>query len=308
MKIAVCSDLHLEFGALELNNPGGVDVLVLSGDILVDADLRERADVDILGMNNKSNQYHTFMQHCAAEFPVVLYVAGNHEHYHGDYVKTLPQLKQKFSYLPNVHILDKELYEVNDTVFVGGTLWTDMNRQDELTMYHVQKNMNDFRCIENSDRAVNFKAQVPREKPVDVTDSEWLALPSEQRYRVEFKTRTASFCPADSVNDHRNMLDYIRIVYQDMVPWKQMVVLGHHSPSHLSIHSKYRNDDLMNGAYSSDLSEFMLDRPGIKLWTHGHTHEDFDYMIGSCRVVCNPRGYDGYEARAEHFKLKVVEL
>jgi len=52
----------------------------------------------------------------------------------------------------------------------------------------------------------------------------------------------------------------------------------------------------MNGAYHSDLSEFILDHPQIKLWTHGHTHHPFDYMIGGTRIVCNPRGYDGYEA------------
>jgi hypothetical protein len=31
-------------------------------------------------------------------------------------------------------------------------------------------------------------------------------------------------------------------------------------------------------------------------------------MIGSTRIVCNPRGYDGYEERADYFKLKVVEV
>jgi hypothetical protein len=64
----------------------------------------------------------------------------------------------------------------------------------------------------------------------------------------------------------------------------------------------------MNGGYSSELAEYILDRPKIKLWTHGHTHDVFDYMIGTTRVVCNPRGYDGYEQRAEDFELKVVEV
>ena len=40
MKIAVCSDLHLEFGDLYLNNDEGADVLVLSGDIFVASDLK----------------------------------------------------------------------------------------------------------------------------------------------------------------------------------------------------------------------------------------------------------------------------
>jgi hypothetical protein len=64
----------------------------------------------------------------------------------------------------------------------------------------------------------------------------------------------------------------------------------------------------MNGAYSSDLSEYILDHPQIKLWTHGHTHEDFDYLIGSTRIVCNPRGYIKYESRADEFNLKFVEI
>lgn len=64
----------------------------------------------------------------------------------------------------------------------------------------------------------------------------------------------------------------------------------------------------MNGGYTSDLIDFILDRPQIKLWTHGHTHEQFDYMLGTTRVVCNPRGYDGYEDMADQFQLKYFEV
>jgi hypothetical protein len=51
----------------------------------------------------------------------------------------------------------------------------------------------------------------------------------------------------------------------------------------------------MNGAYSTDLSEFILDRPQIKVFVHGHCHDDFDYLIGTTRIVCHPRGYVNYE-------------
>jgi hypothetical protein len=44
------------------------------------------------------------------------------------------------------------------------------------------------------------------------------------------------------------------------------------------------------------------------LWTHGHTHDRFDYMIGGCRIVCNPRGYIHYEQRADEFSLQFVEV
>jgi Icc-related predicted phosphoesterase len=88
----------------------------------------------------------------------------------------------------------------------------------------------------------------------------------------------------------------------------KVVVVGHHAPSNQSIKPKYRDDAIMNGAYSSDLSEFILDHPKIKFWIHGHTHDVFDYMIGPTRVLCNPRGYFGYEQRAYEFKLKYFEV
>ena len=82
---------------------------------------------------------------------------------------------------------------------------------------------------------------------------------------------------------------------------KPVVVVTHHSPSKLSTHPRYKHDTIMNGAYSSDLDDFILDNPQIKYWTHGHTHETFRYNIGTCEVICNPRGYAGYEHRAEEF-------
>jgi Icc-related predicted phosphoesterase len=93
---------------------------------------------------------------------------------------------------------------------------------------------------------------------------------------------------------HRKSLNYIRSVVESDTT-KKYVVVGHHAPSTLSVKPKYKSDTTLNGAYTSDLSEFILDHPSIKLWTHGHTHDCFDYRIGSTRIVCNPRGYEGYE-------------
>jgi Icc-related predicted phosphoesterase len=89
-------------------------------------------------------------------------------------------------------------------------------------------------------------------------------------------------------------VDYFKLIL-DQNKDKKCVVVGHHTPSHQSCHDMYKGDYIMNGGYHSDLSEMILDRPQIKLWTHGHTHHCFDYMIGETRVVCNPRGYANYE-------------
>jgi hypothetical protein len=64
----------------------------------------------------------------------------------------------------------------------------------------------------------------------------------------------------------------------------------------------------MNGGFVTELSDFIAYRPQIKLWVHGHMHDEFDYVVSETRIVCNPRGYIGHENRADSFKLLYVEV
>ena len=287
MKIAIASDVHLEFGDLILKNEEDADALILSGDICVAADFRES---DGIIENGKSQRYIDFFSRCASEFPKVLYVAGNHEHYNGDYAETFTILRKYLGHIENLHILDKEHVTINDVTFIGGTLWTDMNAQDPMTLAHIRVKMNDFRVIENSNEMVSYRT-------FDVNE-EGTQIPT-------FHKRPAKFLPEDTVQDHKKMLEYINVTSE---PLGKYVVVGHHAPSKVSTHPRYQTEVIMNGAYSSRLDNFILNHPQIKLWTHGHTHEEFDYMIGTTRVVCNPRGYINYENRADDFKLKYVEI
>jgi len=54
VKVAVCSDLHLEFGPISLENTEGADVLILSGDICVAKDLRQKDDYGLMGKNDNN--------------------------------------------------------------------------------------------------------------------------------------------------------------------------------------------------------------------------------------------------------------
>jgi CRISPR/Cas system-associated endonuclease/helicase Cas3 len=232
---------------------------------------------------------------------------GNHEHYHGDFSKSLTTLRDRLGYLRNLHILEKEFVEINGVCFAAGTLWTDMNKEDPVTIQQIKGYMNDYRIIRDESEVVNFKYYENKDKPVSMTDEEWLALPYEDRVVTKFGTRPAKFSPEKSVIEHKAMMQFIRdsIASRPDMPW---VVVGHHAPSKLSTKPQYERDVVVNGAYSSDLSEFILDHPQIKLWTHGHTHHTFDYMIGTTRIVCNPRGYIYYEGRADEFELLTVEI
>jgi hypothetical protein len=283
MKIQLASDVHLEFGSISFDNHGA-DVLVLSGDICVAADLIALDNKDVIDRFNRSSTIHTFFQECCARFKHVIYIMGNHEHYHGDLATTFNILKERLGYLVNLHILEKESVIIDDVTFVCGTLWTNMNKEDPMTLAHIRGVMNDYRVINDSREPVHYK------------DADG-----------KFHTRTGKFSAMGSVVEHKEMLAFIKKTV-DKNPTGKFVVVGHHSPSKLSTKPMYEREVIMNGAYSSDLSEFILDHPQIKLWTHGHTHHSFDYMIGSTRIVCNPRGYDGYEDYTGFDITKILEV
>jgi Icc-related predicted phosphoesterase len=277
MKIALVSDIHLEFGDLDFDNDSGADVLILGGDICVGADMAQRDPYNTMGEHYRSNQFHAFFERCCERFPHVIFIVGNHEHYHGDFAKTVPHFKDVLRYLPNLHILEKETFVLNDITFIGGTLWTDMNKRSVRTLHEISRMMNDFRCVDHSAK-----------------------LADERGWGGRFTT-------TDAADDHDAMLAFVRTTVEAN-PAGRYVVVGHHAPSRLSTHPKYAHDTIMNGGYSSELDDFILDHPQIKLWTHGHTHEDFDYQIGSCRILCNPRGYVNYEERADTWRLVTVEV
>ena len=266
MKIKVVSDLHLEFADIAIPNSeaNDIDVLILSGDIMIAEDLYDHPVVPsiyehgafaALGRKQKRVQtFRNFLKNCSEAFPHVIYVAGNHEFYNGKWFKTLDILAEECLLFPNVYFLESGHKVINDVTFVGGTLWTDMNKGDPLTLHAARDMMNDFRII-----------------------------------RKEFEGYT-TLKPSDTVIRHRETLGYIkRTIEEDDT--KKYVVVGHHSPSFQSCHEYYKHDTLMNGCYHSNLEDFILDHPQIKVWTHGHTHHVFDYKIGETRVICNPRGY-----------------
>lgn len=282
MKIALCSDLHLEFGDINLKNEENADVLILSGDIMIAQDLHDHPHMDYnpytsgaladLGRRQATAlRFRDFLKRCSFQFPHVVYVAGNHEFYHGKFVGSLQDLRNECAKFPNVYFMENDMRTIDDVTFVGCTLWTDMNKGDPLTLHAVTDMMNDYRIIRHDELGYT-------------------------------KLR-----PAHTAARHRRSVEYIRSVMEGMFDEK-FVVVGHMAPSKMSVHPKYQNDTLMNGAYASDLSEFILDHPQIKLWTHGHTHHKFDYMIGSTRIVCNPRGYVGYEDSADNFQLQYLEI
>jgi len=267
MRVNVISDLHLEFGDLEL--PGG-DVLILSGDACESRTLRKyRYDpVNLLGesVNGKRlDRAARFFNEEVTKYRQCIYVMGNHEHYHGKYHKTWHELIAEVP--DNVAVLEQQHLEIDGVLFLGATLWTSCNKGDPMTHMVLKNGMNDYRAITYHDRARDV-------------------------YR--------KLNPEDTQDEYGKTVQYFRTMCQRNRD-KKIVVCTHHAPSFQSVHEHYRHEREMNGGYASSLEDFILDHPQIKFWTHGHMHDPSDYMIGDCRVICNPRGYHGYEQRAKKF-------
>lgn len=278
MKIGIASDLHLEFGNCQITYDETPDVLVLAGDIVTAYSLHKYSEAGPYSsyMEAETNReraqlYRRFIFDISQEFKNVVVVAGNHEFYGGKWEQTLNTLRLEYGQYDNIHFLERDCVTLNGVTFVGGTLWTDMNNFDPLTLHDTKLFMNDFSQIVDETRGYS------------------------------------KLKPATTVQRHIQTKQYIQYVARETPG--PVVVVGHHAPSFMSIGPQYLGQTITNGAYASDLSEEILNNPNIKLWIHGHMHDPFDYYIGDTRIVCNPRGYVGYESRAKtQFKLKVVEI
>ena len=188
----------------------------------------------------------------------VLYVAGNHEYYGRK--NSLPRLQDKIREAckgSNIHFLENDSIELNGVTFLGCTLWTDFNLHNnpKANMYDAQSMMTDYKMI-----TVNIGGQWRKLKPEDTclihqTSKHWLA----------------------------------KEIFNRSSP---VVVITHHAPSKQSIEAQQR-ESVLSAAYASNLDEFIItNQPD--LWVHGHMHNSSDYKHGKTRVMCNPRGYEGY--------------
>ena len=226
MKIAYCSDVHIEFGSIELKNSEDADVLILAGDICLANKITNYPD-DILDlMHSQNGKIHRFFENCSEEFKHVIYVLGNHEHYQYEIKKSKKTLEKHLGYIKNLHILERETFILDDVTFLGATLWTDMNFYDANTVERVSYAMNDFRIIYNSD--IGYEEN-PDTNPLATN---WDLPPK--------------WTPLDAIVEFDKTVQWIDRVREEL-DIKKLVVVTHHAPSFKSIHPNYIDQTLING-------------------------------------------------------------
>lgn len=243
------------------------DLTLPGGDVLIMAgDIFEASDYRKLA--SLSVRYDRFCGEELTKYVKVLYVFGNHEHYGGDYGKTAQTLAD---HLPShVTFLENSYVELEGIRFWGATMWTDMDRNNPIAINAARSGLNDFSNIK-------WKRKVTQANH----HSYW----------------TSDFSPQATSEIHRQSLKSLTKSLEDKIPH---FVITHHAPTHMSIPPEYKTSTI-NHCYYSDLSPTILDHPHITTWVHGHCHNPSDYQIGTTRIVCNPRGYHGYESRSNHY-------
>jgi len=287
MKIRLVSDLHLEHRYLSpplFDNAENADVLIMAGDIMV-ANVFTKKDKYFTDVKDSFNK---FLSHVSSQFGTVLWVLGNHEHYHGDVSTTYDILKEACSPFSNIHVLEKETFILDDVTFIGGTCWTNFLNNNPDCHQEVGMLLNDYRQISNIESRV-------------------------KSYWDEFKEQwiyTGGKLTTEYVyNDHLKFMEYAESELNKLKQDDRCVMITHHGMSLLSIHEKYKNDTMLNGGFVSDLSDFILNHPQIKFAVHGHVHDPMDYLVGNTRIIANPMGYpnETYQ-HMDDYKLVIFEL
>jgi len=121
MRIQLFSDIHLEFAPCAVPDTDA-DVVIAAGDVAIGTGA---------------------CAWLAALGKPVVYIAGNHEFYTGEYHAVRAALRASTAGSA-VHYLDNDAVVLDGVRFLGTTLWTDFGGADRATMDNARFAMNDY--------------------------------------------------------------------------------------------------------------------------------------------------------------------
>lgn len=239
MKIQILSDIHLEFSDHKFNVKNtDADVLVLAGDIGVGNSALPFIDA-LLQKHRKP----------------IIYILGNHEIYQTSVEAVKDVWKRIDQDFEGLHFLDDDKIEIRGVNFIGGTLWTDINKNNPISVEYLKSAMNDFNCIGYKNRILH------------PTDTE------------EFHSTT--------LNYFKEAIDRTKpnVIISHHAPSYQSVSSGFRGSMLNPGFVSNLDGEFYEGAFQED----------VPLWIHGHVHSSVDFRLNNTRVVCNPRGYWKHE-------------
>lgn len=220
MKLRVYSDLHLRPGGtfdIPRLNGDSDSILVLAGDI-------------------SEGIVHTekVISWCD-RFKKVIYVPGNHEYYFNTIDSIDDHWNDYDRLIDNFHYLQKKTLIVDNFRFIGCTLWSDLELEDNPSrVYELCNMINDYRLI----RGKFNKSILPT-----ITDA-----------------------------IHKDHLQYLKNEINSKFDGKTIVVT-HHVPSYTLLQEKFKNSPL-NCCFNNNLDHLMGDKIDLWIYGHNHFSSD----------------------------------
>ena len=244
MKFRVFSDLHIDVNKqFNFNIPKIPKDNILN---IIPGDISGNFELTIKWLQENINK--------------CLFISGNHELAGYDSIGTLQYFDNCFKsiLIKDKLYLQNSFIEIEDTIFIGSTLFTDYKYDDYYDISNMERAkifINDFRC-----------------GLYDICDDSVQLQPWHYKDLNEIS------------------FNYIKTIVEKYKN-KKIVIITHHGCSSKDIIEKYKNH-ILNASFISEYDNFILKHKNIKYWIHGHLHNSSDYVIGKTRIICNPLGYN----------------
>jgi calcineurin-like phosphoesterase family protein len=220
----------------------------------------------LLGDIYTKNRLRNLLEYMPDNIPKI-FICGNHEYYGSTFSEVNDFMKYLEKEVPNFHFLNNESFDYGRVSFYGGTMWTNFELYGFNDMPYV---------IQDATRYIADYRYITTKKDLDNP------YPSGQLGDPTFQPWTIN----DTIAEYEKFNKGFDRWVKDS-SGKTRVCLSHFLPSMKSVDAQFKGS-ILNGYFASN-QENRIEL--VDYWLHGHTHSSCDYMLGECRVVCNPKGY-----------------
>ena len=149
--LILMSDLHVDFHLEK-----GTGKFLITPETLLPQDVLQHPQnfiVCIAGdIDNKISRGLRWLKEFALAYPAleIVFVLGNHDFY-GEVFDTLPALVrewEKLNKIKNLHFIERSVFQIENMVFFGGTMWTNFLDEDPALVFgNAAQQINDFSYI-----------------------------------------------------------------------------------------------------------------------------------------------------------------
>lgn len=231
----------------------------------------ERADACVLAGDIGEAAWGSPVAWAKAHIPSSVptyFVPGNHDFYGGRVGHLINTWRQQ-AHGSHVHVLVNQAARVGEARLLGTPLWSGLHLANPVD-----------------------RAWLMRKLKFHIADFSCILGNQGQGWSVE-----------QMLAEHETAMAFLA---REMAkPWDGPTVVATHWPAHKdSISPNFRGDPL-NAYFVNHLPELVA---MADVWLHGHVHDRMDYVVESCRTVCNPRGYPKERERRSPYEPVFIDL